>query len=155
MAYWDTSALVKLYTPEADSPYFMKLAARSGEPISSSAITVVEIVSAAWRKEQAGSLQPGGARVATQRYLDDCGAGRIVAIPYGEDVVAAVLDIVRLAYNAPKPVLIRAADAIHLASARVGGARAVVATDARLRALAGLMQFELLPPVALRGGIQL
>jgi predicted nucleic acid-binding protein len=146
--------LVKLYTPEADSPYFMELAARSGEPIVSSAITAAEIVSAAWRKELAGALQPGGARVATQHYLNDCGAGRIVAIPYGEDVLTAVLDVVRLAYSAPEAVPIRAADAIHLASARVAGARVVVATDARLRALAGLMQFEVLPPLAFGGSVQ-
>ncbi len=146
MIYWDTSALIKLYVPEPDSPYFLKLAAASGETIGSSAILTAEVLCAAYRKERFGELRPGGAAALVRRLMADCKSNRIVLIPYGDDVVAEVRDLVRLALRKTPAVMIRTLDAIHLASAKLGGATRMVATDARLRQAAALAGLAVLPP---------
>ena len=145
MVYWDTSALLKLYVPEPDSACFLNLIAKSSEPVATSAIASAEVLCAVYRKEAAGDLKVGGARLSFRRFLADCKAGRIVQIPYGDDVTTAAEDIVQLALLRPKPIMIRALDAIHVASAMVMRATVVVTTDARMREVALLTKLQALP----------
>jgi predicted nucleic acid-binding protein len=145
VAYWDTSALFKLYVRESDSPYFLNLAGESDEAIATSTISAAELLCAAYRKERAGELIPGGAAAVLQAFLKDCAEGRIVAIPYGEDVTAAVREVVKAAYSRPLPLMIRAMDAIHAGSAKAARAKTLVATDARLREAAALVKLKALP----------
>ena len=86
MVYWDTSALLKLYVSEADSPYFLRLVVGSGESIISSSIASAEVLCVLYRKERARALKPGGARRVFGRFLADIHAGRILTIPFGRDV---------------------------------------------------------------------
>jgi predicted nucleic acid-binding protein len=53
VAYWDTSALVKLYVTEADSSYFFQLISKTDEPIISSAVATAEALCVFYRKEHA------------------------------------------------------------------------------------------------------
>lgn len=145
MAYWDTSALFKLYVRESDSPYFLKLAGEPAGEIATSTVSAAELLCAAYRKERAGELTPGGALAVFQAFLKDCAEGRIVAIPYGEDVIAAVGEVLKAAYLRPLPVMIRALDAIHAASAKAARAKTLVATDGRLREAAALVKLKVLP----------
>ena len=145
MDYWDTSALFKLYVRESDSPYFLNLAADSPEAIATSTISAAEILCAAYRKERAGELVVGGAMVVFQAFLEDCAEGRIVAIPCGGEVIAAVREVLQAAHLNPRPVMVRALDAIHAGSANAARARTMVATDARLREAAGLLGLRVLP----------
>ena len=145
MAYWDTSALFKLYVPESDSPYFLNLAEESAEVIATSTISATEMLCAAFRKERAGELIAGGAAAVFQAFLEDCAEGRIVAIPYGEDVIAAAREVLKAACRGPRPVMVRALDAIHAGSAKAAGAKTVVATDTHLRGAARLIKLKVLP----------
>jgi len=143
--YWDTSALLKLYVPEDDSGYFLGLVAASDQPLVSSAIAAVEMLCAVYRKESAGDLKGGGALAAYQGFLGDCRAGRIVLVPYGEQVFTAAEEIVGLAFRRARPVMVRSLDAIHVASAVSARARVMVATDARLRQVAAMAKLKLAP----------
>ncbi|MBZ5623392.1 MAG: type II toxin-antitoxin system VapC family toxin [Acidobacteriia bacterium] len=136
---------MKLYVPEPDSAAFLDLIAKSDELVASSAIAGTEVLCAVYRKEAAGDLKAGGARAAFRRFLADCKARRIVQIPYGDDVTAATAEIVHLALLRPRPIMIRALDAIHVASAIVIRASLVVTTDARMREVAVLAKLRVLP----------
>ena len=83
MNYWDTSALIKLYAPEPDSPYFLTLLSRAEGPLLTSDITRAEVLCTLYRKEHAGDLAAGAAEVLFARFLADADAGRIVLIPNG------------------------------------------------------------------------
>lgn len=145
MDYWDTSAILKLYVAEHDSTYFLRLIAEINEPILSSAIVTTEVLCALYRKQRAGDLKEGGANTIFRKFNADLRAGRIVTIPYGADVEAGAEKLIRLAFHDPGPVLIRSLDAIHIASALVGNAKRLVATDARLREAASLVGLKVLP----------
>jgi predicted nucleic acid-binding protein len=146
LLYWDTSALLKLYVMEADSSQFTQLLLKSNQAIATSTIADTEILCAVYRKESAGGLKSGGAAAVLQKFQEDCRAGRIVRISYSEDVIIGARQIVRLAFGGQGPVMLRALDAIHLASAAVIDARAIVATDLRLREMALKIGLAILPP---------
>jgi predicted nucleic acid-binding protein len=143
--YWDTSALLKLYVAEPDSPYFIQLAASTSEPIFSSAIVLTEALCALYRKEHAGELKRGAAGIISRSLTADAEAGRFIVIPYGRDIVAQTETLVRLAFGRPQAVMLRALDAIHVASALTAREDVMVATDSRLRAAAALAGLRLLP----------
>lgn len=130
---------------ESDSPYFLNLAEKSAEAIATSTVSATEMLCAAYRKERAGELIAGGAAAVFQAFLEDCAEGRIVAIPYGEDVIAAVREVLKAAYSRPRPLMVRALDAIHAGSAKAARAKTLVATDGRLREAAGLIKLKVLP----------
>jgi predicted nucleic acid-binding protein len=143
--YWDTSALFKVYAPEDDSGYFGDLVVSSGQPVVSSAIAMTEMLCALYRKECAGELKRGGALATYQKFVGDCRAGRIVLVPYGEQVFTAAEEIVRLAFRQARPVMVRSLDAIHVASAVTARAKVMVATDTRLRQVASMANLKLAP----------
>ena len=145
MAYWDTSALVKLYVAEADSPYFLQLIAKSDEPVVSYAIAAAEVLCVLYRKEHARALKRGAARRLYRKFQTDVNAGRILTIPFGRDVEVEAEKLVRLVFAQPKPLLIRSLDLIHVSTALSSKATRLVATDARLREAATLAGLNLLP----------
>ena len=145
MSYWDTSALVKLYIAEADSPYFLQLIAGGDEPIDSSAIVTAEILCVLYRKEQARALKGGGAGRIYGKFSQDVRTGRILTVPYGRDVEAQAEKLARLVFNRPRPILIRSLDMIHVSTALSSRARDLVATDTRLREVAVLAGLHVLP----------
>jgi hypothetical protein len=51
MNYWNTSAPIKLYVAEVDSPYFPQLLGNSDEPNISLAIVATEGLCVRYRKE--------------------------------------------------------------------------------------------------------
>lgn len=143
--YWDTSALLKLYVAEDDSAYFIGLIAKIDQAIVCSAVSAVEMLCALYRKERNRELKPGSAKAALKRFQADSMAGRLVTVPYGEDVIAAATKIVEAAYLGAQPVMLRSLDAIHVASAMVVGSRTMVVTDARLRDVAAMAKMRVLP----------
>jgi hypothetical protein len=58
----------------------------------------------AWVREVVEALRAGG------RFLGDCREGRIVLVPYGEQVFTAAEEIVRLAFRRARPVMVRSLD---------------------------------------------
>jgi predicted nucleic acid-binding protein len=107
--------------------------------------SAVEILCALYRKECNGELKPGSARAALERFQADSKAGRLVMVPYGEDVIAAAAKIVQQAYLSAPPVMLRSLDAIHVASAMIVGSKTMVVTDARLRDVAMRARIRVLP----------
>jgi hypothetical protein len=104
--------LFKVYAPEDDSGYFGDLVVASGRPVVSSAIAMTEMLCALCRKEYAGELKRGGALATYQKFVGGCRAGRIVLVPYGEQVFTAAEEIVRLSFRRAQPVMVRSLDAI-------------------------------------------
>lgn len=145
MNYWDVSALLKLYVPEADSDLFTELATGAQEAMLSSAVARAQVLCTLYRKEHFGDLNVNGAARAFRKFSADCEAGRILLVPYGPDLMDECERLVKLSYDRSRPVLIRALDVIHLASAVVSKADALVATDKRLRELAGVTGMPVLP----------
>lgn len=145
MRYWDTSALVKLYAPEPDSPYFLNLIAQAQHPPLSSEIARAEVLCTLYRKEHAGDLKPSAAATLFARFTSDAAAGHFVLIPNGADVTAEAEKLVKQTYSQPQPLLIRSLDALHVASALTAQATTLVATDVRLRDVAVLVGLKVLP----------
>lgn len=145
MAYWDTSSLVKLYAPEADSSVF-KAHVVNGATVVTCEIARLELWATLRRKEAAGELGAGGARKALQAYDADVASGLITveAMDAGAAVeYEAIID----RFHGQAPALpLRTLDAIHLASARVSRESEVVATDKRLREAALVLGFSVHPP---------
>ena len=142
--YWDTSALLKLYVAEPDSPYFLELLAGSEQQILSSSIVTTEVLCALHRKEIAGDLKRGAAQSVFRRFMTDVDAGRILTVPYGGDVMSEVRTVVRLAFGRPRPLAVHSLHAIHIGSALAARARTLVATDTRLREVASLVHLKVL-----------
>lgn len=147
MDYWDTSALLKLYAPEPDSPRFLELAATSGGALGTADVAAVELICSLERKERAGDLREGGAEVLFQRFETDVQAGRIVLVPYGREVWSEVKRLVDAAYRhrGKQVVMVRSLDAIHIGTALSMKVASLIATDKRLRQAAALVGLKLAP----------
>jgi predicted nucleic acid-binding protein len=143
--YWDTSAILKLYVAEPDSPYFLALLADADRIVATSAITPIEILCALHRKERAGDLKRGASRTIFEKYVDDTEKGRIVEIPFGPSITTEADSFLELASDRRKPPMIRSLDAIHIASALAGRAKSLVTTDRRLAECARLARLKVLP----------
>ena len=145
MNYWDTSCVLKLYTPEADSATFLTLAGQATEPLVSSEILAAELYAAFCQKELRGELKNGAADRLHKQFDADCIAGRWLLIPLGRDVLGKAEHVTKAAYRHRHPVSLRTLDAIHLASALLCKASQIVTTDDRMKqaaAIAGLTVFQ-------------
>ena len=111
-AFADTSALVKLYVPEAGSS---DVRDHSG-PLVMSALARVEAVAAFWGKQRMGEIAPSDAAVLTDAFETDAADGSttdgraLVFIP----VTASILDAAARACGVHG---LRAYDAVQLATA--------------------------------------
>lgn len=147
MAYWDTSCLVKLNAPEADSAVF-KAHVVNGATVVTCEIARMELWATLRRKEAAGDLAASGARKALAAYDADVAARQIVVEPMDAAVAAEYETIVDQFHERTPVVPLRTLDAIHLASAKMSGESEVIATDKRLRDGALALGFSVFPPAS-------
>jgi hypothetical protein len=77
MAHWDTSALLKLYLAEADSPAFATLAG-SSKPPGTAFIARHEARAAFLRREGEGALPVHEADMLYQALLTDIASGYVI-----------------------------------------------------------------------------
>jgi len=145
VAYWDTSCLLKLYAPEADSLSF-KAHALHASTLTTADITRLELFAALRRKEAAGDLHNGGARLALSAYDADVAAGLIAVTGMNRQIVERFEEIIERSSSQAPPIMLRTLDAIHLAAAIVSGESEVVATDKRLREAAISLGLAVYPP---------
>lgn len=145
MTYWDTSALIKLYVSEKDSAYFYALALREDDTIFTADITITEMLTALHRKEFVGELRKGGATKLLEHFKAQLESGRMMLIPYSKEVTLHAEAIVEQAYQTTKPIMIRALDVIHVASALANKSTVLITTDERLKEVAHLMGLKVLP----------
>jgi predicted nucleic acid-binding protein len=144
MSYWDTSALSKLYLPEADSAGFVQKAANN-PVIVTTRLALYEMRRVAFRKEISGFIQAGTAESVLTQLNQDIAAGLIRVVEMDARVEADFNVIMATCYRHAPPMPIRTLDALHLASSRADGQTELVATDKRLRDAAKLLGFSLFP----------
>jgi predicted nucleic acid-binding protein len=143
MQYWDTSALLKLYIPEPDSGQFTGHV--SSRPIYACELSRWEMLRAILRKEVERSIAPYSAEAIFARFLSDVSTRRVVLLSNDTEVEASFRSLLTQLHRRNPPVLIRAFDAIHLATASVLEATEMVSTDVRLRAGAAVIGLALFP----------
>jgi predicted nucleic acid-binding protein len=148
MNYWDTSCVLKLYTPEPDSATYLALAGQATEPLVSSEILVAELHAAFCQKELRGELKNGAAERLYKQFNADCDGGRWLLIPLGHDVLTKAVHVAKTGYRHRHPVSLRTLDAIHLASALLAKAGQLVTTDARMKQAAAALALPVFQPAA-------
>lgn len=130
--YFDTAFVVKCYSPEAGSDVVRKFAA-SASQLSTSELAIAEFGSALHRAVRDKQLTASEAAALRQQFRDDTADGVWTLIP----CTALVLGAVDARFEAlPPRVYLRAADAIHLATARLSGFRSIYSNDRHLLAAA-------------------
>lgn len=144
MSYWDTSALGKLYLPEADSTAFAQKAAHATVVVTAK-LALLEMRRVAFRKESDGLIPAHTAELVLSQVDRDIGAGQIRVVDMDIQTEGEFNAIMARCYRHAPPIPIRTFDAIHLATARVAGVAEVVATDKRLREAAKMLGFALFP----------
>ena len=139
MIYWDTSCVLKLYTPEDDSGVYLSMAAGSSEPLFSSEVLNTELFYALCQKELRGDIKPGWAERLHKKFCADVEKGRLVLLAVGHDVLAQTVEIARHCYKHRPPVMLRTLDGIHLGTALAAKCTEIITTDRRMRQGADLL----------------
>jgi uncharacterized protein len=144
MSYWDTSCLVKLYTPEPDSPVLRNHLAGPGRCVTSD-VTPLEFWATVRRKESEGILAPGEARRVQAAFESDIELGLVTIMVSNDPLKSQFRSVIEQCYSQSPSVFVRTNDALHLAAAREAGESEVVATDKRLREAALALGFAVFP----------
>lgn len=128
MRYFDTAYILKLYIKEDGSEAVMRAANESGG-LGSSALAVSELHAALHRNLRDGCLGRAEFRAVLRRFDADVARGMWHWLPVSMSVHQRVASLYR---ELPAPVRLRAADAIHLATAAEHGFQTVYSNDRHL-----------------------
>lgn len=146
MMYWDTSCVLKLYTSETDSSWYIRLATHSSEPLGCSDLVKSELYYAFQRKEAAGDIRPHAAVLLYQRFGEDVRKGRFTFVPVGTDVIEKACEVARLCYAHSPPILLRTLDGLHLATALIARAGDLVVADERMKQAGRILRLNVVGP---------
>jgi len=144
MIYWDTSALLKTYAEETDSPAFRRLLIEQANAVAISPLHRTEMFFALHLKEQRGEIEPGYATGLAAQFDVDVASRRYRLLP---ESAAAERESRRLLVKClaqPVPVMLRTLDGLHLGAALAARCRGLVTGDKRMKdgaAVAGLPVF--------------
>lgn len=117
IAYWDTSCVLALYTPEKISTRVAQVASSEKSPLHSSSILEFEMTFALHAKEARSEIPKGSASIILQRFQGDLQTGRFLLIPLGSDIKSRTKEIASRLLKSNPPVFLRTLDGIHLATA--------------------------------------
>ena len=145
MMYCDTSVLLKLFVEEDDSRIFAALMAESADGIQTSELSRLELLRAFWGKRLDGAIVPGAEKTLMRRFESEVEAGRINLVPLRGGIREEFESVLRICYTRPRPIRVRALDALHLASALAARATEVVCTVRRMREAAAALQMNVYP----------
>lgn len=133
-AYYDTAYLLKLYQPEPGAEA-VRAHAATLDVIVCSLHGRAELISAAHRKVREGLATPAHLNALLAQVAADHDAGALHWLPIEEAHLNRVEAVFR---TAPASVYLRAADALHLASAAESGFSEIYSNDRHLLAAAPL-----------------
>ena len=142
MTYWDTSCLLKLYTPEEDSERFTTLAEAESGPLHTSVLAETEMAFALARKESLGALRRDGAQHLFNAFRHDVALGRLWLIPLDQGVRDKAAELAQTCLLRTPQLVLRTLDGLHLATAATMRARILHTSDLRLRAAATVLGFQ-------------
>ena len=143
MIYLDTSYLVRLYFEEPGFLVVRELVAT--DQIACAVHGQAEILSALHRKFREGTITPRAYQARIDQFGAERAAGAFHWLPAGSEV----LERVRTAYaGLTRTVYLRAADALHLATAAANGFKVVYSNDRHLLAAAPHFKLKGLNPLA-------
>ena len=145
MAFWDTSALLKLYVRERDSNRFHDLIQTLPEKTAISQLTLAEMHRALWAKVFARAVPSDFAQKAYREFRADTDRAVLDVVPFERAVEEEFDRIIPICYQASPPVPIRTLDGLILASALVARIVRLVSTDSRMRAAGRLLGLYVLP----------
>lgn len=127
MIYFDTSYMVRLYYADAGAERVRELAAT--DHVACAALGQAEMMAAFHRKLREGAIRPAAysALLGQFRAHDEMGAFQWLS--QDEEVFSKIAGVYA---KLPANVFLRAADAIHLATAAESGFRTVYSNDSHL-----------------------
>ena len=131
MIYFDTSYLVRLYYQDPGAEAVRKLAAT--DHVASAAHGQAEMMAAFHRKLREGAIRPAAYAALVGQVRAHIDAGAFQWLGQDQEIL---LRIRQICQKLPATVFLRAADAIHLATAAEAGFRVVYSNDAHLLAAA-------------------
>jgi predicted nucleic acid-binding protein len=144
MHYWDTSALAKLYVSEPDSPQFAAYLAATG-PITTSELAHWELFRVLARKEAEGLIPAGAAEAIFASFLTDVAAGKVALVPMTPPLETRFQQLVVRLHRLTPRLMVRSLDGIHIATADLHGADALVVSAANMRKCAAAIGLKLYP----------
>ncbi|MEP6673130.1 MAG: type II toxin-antitoxin system VapC family toxin [Chthoniobacter sp.] len=144
MSYWDTSALVKLSLPEADSVQFVQSAGTTSRIVTSD-IARFEAQTVFRRREAESALPAGESAILSADLARDVASGKIIVQAVDRDVEREFVAVLERCFSQTPPIFIRTNDALHLATAKVAGETEFVTADARQRGAAQLLGLTVHP----------
>ena len=145
MAFWDTSALLKLYVRERDSDRFHDLIQSLPEKTVISQFTLAEMHRALWAKVFARAVRVNFAQKAYRQFRADADPAVLDVVPFERAVEEEFDRIIPICYRASPPVPIRTLDGLILSSALIARTGRLVSTDSRMRAAGALLGLQVLP----------
>ena len=138
MIYFDSAYIAKFYLTEPDSARVKALAEAEGQ-VCCSTVGRVEVAQVFHRKLREGQAGKAEALALFDQFDADCAIGLWTWLPLTEELVIEAATAFR---NLAPRLALRTADAIHLASAKQHGLRAVYTNDARMLAAAGAFKLS-------------
>ncbi|WP_043583826.1 type II toxin-antitoxin system VapC family toxin [Geminisphaera colitermitum] len=133
-AYYDTAYLLKLYWPEPGAD-LVRAHAATIDTLVCSLHGRAELIAAAHRKVREGTATLTHVEALLEQVASDQTAGALNWLPITELHLNRVTEVFR---HAPGTVYLRAADALHLASAAEEGFNEIYSNDRHLLAAAPL-----------------
>jgi predicted nucleic acid-binding protein len=141
VSYFDSSYIAKFYLDEPESEAVRRLAESLGQ-VHCAVIGQIEVAAVFHCKFREGAFDAGAFREVTAQFDDDCGQGLWTWLPLTTALAArTAAAFVRL----PRPVCLRAADALHLICAQAHGLREIYTND---RHMSGAARHFRLKPMA-------
>jgi hypothetical protein len=132
VSYFDSSYIAKFYLDEPESEAVRRLAESLGQ-VRCAVLGQIEVAAVFHRKLREGAFDAGAFREVMGQFDDDSGQGLWTWLPLTTALAArTVVAFARL----PRPVFLRAADALHLICAQEHGLREIYTNDRRMSAAA-------------------
>jgi predicted nucleic acid-binding protein len=132
VSYFDSAFIAKFYLDEPESESVRRLAESLGQ-VRCAQIGHIEVAAVFHRKFREGAFDAGAFREVMAQFDDDCGQGLWTWLP----LTSALVQRAAVAFtHLPRPVFLRAADALHLTCAQEHGLRAIYTNDRHMAAAA-------------------